>query len=375
LAFDLFPHGILVTARSGRVVTWNPASKALLGDVGRGLTDGNTRCCDLLGCGKGPLADACVTQLAFDSAAPLAEIRVDIARSATGAAWVTGARLGEGGDHVALELRPGRPGDRRRRSNAQWAATPEIRIRALGRTQIETREGTITQDWLERRSGQVLKYLVCERHRIVHTDEIADAIWPDSTVNIGGTVRHFIHGLRARLEPDRDKRGASSYVVSARGGYALDRSRVRVDADDFEDRVNTGLAAFARGVADEAADFLHEGLDLYRGDFLADEPYAEWVQGERARLRDLAAKALEALSDVELARGGVDEAIAMRGRLADLNPLDADVQREYLEMLVAHGRRTEGLRRYKYYRDRLQREFGDTPEFDVADLRPPSEPW
>ena len=38
---------------------------------------------------------------------------------------------------------------------------------------------------------------------------------------------------------------------------------------------------------------------MYRGDFLADEPYAEWALHERDRLRDLAAGALRTLAEIE----------------------------------------------------------------------------
>jgi DNA-binding SARP family transcriptional activator len=371
VVFDDFPYGIIATSRHGELVRWNDAAAALLGDHGHELLDSASRCCDVLGCRDpgAPLGGVCMTEAAFDRDAPMPEIRVDLAGVTNRAAWVTVARSKSDTELAIIELRPGQPGDRRRRTDPHWSAGPQLYIRTFGRTRVESAEGTLSGAWLEQRSGQVLKYLVCERHRVVHTDEVAEAIWPNSKLAIGGTVRHFIHGLRDRLEPEREKRGQSSFVVSAQGGYELDRGRVKVDADEFETLVRSGLRAAERGATEDAAHQLHQGLEIYTGDFLADEPYAEWVQEERGRLRELAGAALLALSEIEAEKGHMAEAIALRARLADLRPFDPDVQRDYVQMLIDDGRRTEALHRYSRYADRLQREFGDEPEFELSDLR------
>jgi DNA-binding SARP family transcriptional activator len=57
-------------------------------------------------------------------------------------------------------------------------------------------------------------------------------------------------------------------------------------------------------------------------------------------------------------------------QLAELEPLDGEVHRDLLAVWLAQGRRTEAARRYAIYRARILREFGDEPEFQLADLRP-----
>ena len=55
-------------------------------------------------------------------------------------------------------------------------------------------------------------------------------------------------------------------------------------------------------------------------------------------------------------------------RLADSQPFDSDVQRELIVLHIKRGRRTEAMRRYSELRKRLQREFGEEPDFQLADL-------
>ena len=108
-------------------------------------------------------------------------------------------------------------------------------------------------------------------------------------------VRHFIHSLRDKLEPDRPKRAPSSFIVAVQGGYAIDRRRVQIDADEFEEAAKKGIDAARRGRARPRREAeLAKALELYRGDFLSDEPYAEWAYAERDRLRGLTTQCLRA---------------------------------------------------------------------------------
>ena len=184
-----------------------------------------------------------------------------------------------------------------------------VRVLTLGRTEVLTPEGPLGGEWLDQRAGQVLKYLVCERHRVVPADEIAESVCRHPQRSTLSTVRYFIHVLRTKLEPGRRNHDRGSVVVARHGGYTLNHSEVWIDADEFEAQVNSGLAALAHGARAAAAERFETALSLYQGDFLADEPYAEWALMERERLHELAEKPLRALG--ELHRDDPDAAAAL----------------------------------------------------------------
>jgi DNA-binding SARP family transcriptional activator len=369
-AFERFPYGIMVVDGRRRVLLTNPALRELLGDVADADGRPTRECCELLGCGTpgGPLERGCLTDLALRAGEPLPEIRVDLPPTAPVAAvWITAAPLGEE-NLVVFEIRRGDPKDRRRRTVPHWMGDPELRVYALGRTRVESREGPLEGDWLEHRPGKLLKFLLCERHRLVHVDEIADALWPNPGPATRNNVRHFIHVLRERLEPTREKRAPSLFVVARQGGYTIDDNRVMVDADEFERFVDEGLAALAEGEEGVAAERLEQAVDLYKGDFLADEPYADWAFAERDRLRERAVEALQSLAEIKQARGDLDGASANVQRLADMDPFDTDVQRQLIKLSLLRGRRSEAVRRYAALQARMAREFGERPDFDLAEL-------
>jgi DNA-binding SARP family transcriptional activator len=245
-----------------------------------------------------------------------------------------------------------------------------VRITAFGRTRVDTPEGPLRGEWVQQRPGQLLKYLVCQRNRVVPADVIAETLWPGTGRQGLGNVRYFMHALREKLEPHRPRGARSSFIVTVQGGYALDRRHVRIDADDFDEAISQGLEAASRADDDFAIQRLTDALALYRGDFLADEPYAEWSLDERDRLHNLAGRALRALTKIMLAKHALDAAAEYLEQLAELEPLDAETHRDLLAVWLAQGRRTEAARRYAIYRTRTLREFGEEPEFQLSDLRP-----
>jgi DNA-binding SARP family transcriptional activator len=365
--YERLPYGGLVVNGDRGVVDANPAARGMLA----ALDGGTPRCDELFDCRRpdGPCENGCLAELAADKGEALPEIRIDAAEPGeVSALWVTAAPLGDG--RSMFHLRPGHAEDRRRRSDPFWISGPELRITVFGRTRVETKEGHLSGQWLQQRPGHVLKYLVCERNRVVHAEEIADALWPQGGRQSLVSVRHFNHGLRDKLEPSRPKRAPSSFIVTVQGGYAVNRRRVRIDADEFEEAITSGLAAATRGEDELAVDRLEGGLDLYKGEFLADEPYSEWTYAERDRLRGLAAKALRGLATIKLEGGDLEGASAQMERLADLEPYDNKVQRELLTLWLAQGRRTEAARRYTTFRVRMLKEFGEEPDFGLQDLRP-----
>ncbi|HTX47066.1 MAG TPA: BTAD domain-containing putative transcriptional regulator [Solirubrobacteraceae bacterium] len=368
--FESVPFGILLAGPTGAVQQANGVAERLLG-YSFGETASEPSCCDLL-CqyADGP-RPRCLTLPARKHGVPVPEIRIDIDAADTASVWVSISPAPSG---AVICVREGIPGDRRRHASARWVAGPVLRIRSLGTLTVTGGDASLNGEWLEHRPGRLLKFLIAHRHAPVHAEQIAAALWPSAGTAGLANLRQCAHALRERLEPRREPHQPSSFIVGRGGSYALDSARVKIDVDEFELLAREGLGAAARRDIGPAIDKLNAALEIYAGDFLADEPYAEWAFSERDRLRDVAGQALRSLSTVHLASGKVDNATRCLQRLTEVDPLDENVERQLIGLHLQAGRHGQALRRYEWLRQRMRQEFGTELSFELRDLKPASSP-
>jgi DNA-binding SARP family transcriptional activator len=372
--FDVLPAGILIVSDHGRILTWNPAVAQLVGDV----VESATTCCDIFGCRRAgtALANICLTELALARRTRLPEMVVEVPGSSGQRVAFTTTSFGRGGSHsVLFELHAT---DAPPTTVRTLRAAGKIHIRTLGETVVETESGDLRGDWLDQRPGRLLKFLVANRYTPIHADAIAEALWPQGRTDTTSTVRHFVHLLRDRLEPERQRYERSRFVVARNGGYALNPEHVTVDADEFEREAKAGLIALAANEHAAAVSRLENAVDLYDGDFLIDERFEDWAIAERERLRDLVTRPLRILATLS---DDSEEAAGYFERLAEMEPLDVDIHRDLIALWLHQGRRGRALRHYRALQSRLMRELGERVTFDLAELarsapaRPPVTTW
>jgi DNA-binding SARP family transcriptional activator len=364
--FEHFPYGIIVVDPAHRIVASNRAAAALVTPP-QGVRGPGT-CCDLFGCGSAgtPLEGACLSEIATTAGERLPDLFLEPPCAPGRPVWVTAAPLSTDGSRIIFQIRPAAIGDRPASIDAQWVGQPRLKVRALGPLHVTTWSGALGDEWLGQRAGQLFKFLLTERHHFVPLEKIAEAVWPRANNNTCNTVRHCMHVLRSRLEPDPSKRCRSAFVLAQNGGYRLNPDAVSVDADDFEQACSDGMRSFANGDSATAMSRFEAAVAMYRGDYLAGDPYSEWAFLERERLRDLATIPLRALA--ELRSDDPEAAIGYLQRLAEMERFDNEIHRQLLIQLVKQGRRSRAVREYHAFQMRLLRAFNEKPTFDLAEI-------
>ena len=237
----------------------------------------------------------------------------------------------------------------------------KIRIYTFGTLQV-VREGiAVTEsDWHTRQARQLLKILITERPRPVSTDALIEILWPNSTPHAAATtLRSAINALRNVLEPDRPNRAPSRYIVTQTPGYAFHLSpEIWLDVDEFEHLLNR-----VNNLSDSALrlQLLERAIELYGDDYLISDPYADWLQTERERLRERFFNALLLAADIYAESGHYTEAITVCRRMLARDEVRENAYQSLMRFQAESGDSASALITYERCRTILSEELGADP--------------
>ena len=204
----------------------------------------------------------------------------------------------------------------------------------------------------QRKLLALLAYLARRAPRAATRDELAALMWGERREeNARASLRQALFQLKRMLGDVLDVTPESAALRS----YGL-----TVDASVFEREVTSGQHR-------EAAlrwngDFLRGAEDAGGGAFRV------WLEGERARLRRLLMRALEALTAAAADRGAWSEGIGWAERWAETLPLEERPHRRLVELLSLAGRDVEALARHADYVARVRAEFDSGASDDFLAL-------
>jgi len=214
---------------------------------------------------------------------------------------------------------------------------PPLRVLTLGGFQVLRGGVPIPNEaWQRRKTRQLFLYLLLRRAPVAR-DELLEALWPDlSPGSAALALNTTFSELRRILEPQLGRGTPSRYLERDEETLALRRTEgLWCDVWAFEEATRSGVAATSHILA------------LYRGDFLPEEPYADWALRERERLRERYLNALMAWLEERMRTQAWQEGAELARRILEREPWLEEVWRALMTCLAQLGRRSEALRAYQ----------------------------
>lgn len=265
-------------------------------------------------------------------------------------------------------------GLRRARARAQ---APRMRVKTLGGFEVRVGDRTLTSaDWDRRQARLLLMALIALGPGWVATDKLLEALWPDSNPTAAiKTLRVTLHRLRKALEPELDPEIGSAYVERQDEALRLNPERCLVDADRFRE------LARGNGRTDRPTgpllELLERAAELYKGEFLAPEPYPEWTQEPRRELADEYLRVLVRTAELQAGLDLAGPAMATYRRIIRTDPVHEPAYRELMRLQSEKGLPGEAERTYRLCRENLEAHLGVEPgpatEAAYRNLKAPAE--
>lgn len=221
-------------------------------------------------------------------------------------------------------------------------ATPVLEIQSLGGFGV-LRAGVPVRpaEWQSRKARDLLKLLVARRGQPTHREQLMEALWPDDTGRSGSRLSVALSTLRAVLDPTKAF-DPDHFVVADGDALRLRLEHARVDVDAF-------LAAAADAVETQAVDRMAAAESMYRGDFLADDPYIDVYVPLRERARSAFLQVVRLLARAHLQADDSDSAARYLLRLLEGDPYDEGAYLDLVQVYQRAGRHGEARRAYHAY--------------------------
>jgi len=246
----------------------------------------------------------------------------------------------------------------------QATQAPELRIQTFGQFRL-WRDGKAIAAWDRPQAENIVKMLLVRRARggrAVAADELITRLWPDSDVESGRKkLLPLISVARKTIEPEIEPRD-SNFVLRSSNGYFFDLSgRVEWDLVQFRDHAQHGRALAQADQWAEAVVELEKGRALYKGDFLAEDPYEDWAIDMRREIsveyRDL----LITLADACAMLGEYSQAIDACQTALTKDPLLESVYRRLMRFHYCNGEKGQALKVYRDCLKLFEELFGESP--------------
>lgn len=215
------------------------------------------------------------------------------------------------------------------------------------------RSGAINVRWRTSKAKELFAFLLQFHGKPVSKSMLLDLFWPNTDLEKG--IAHLyttIYQIRRMLR----EINFNIKITSLDNNYVLDLNGVTLDIKEWEQKVEL-LPPISKDTLSQQI----QVLELYRGDYLAEESYS-WAESERERLRALWLSHATKVADFLVSVGKYTEAIVIYHRIQDIYPYVEDHYFMLMKLYDELGDRDSVERQYKCLEKMSAVEYGVKPD-------------
>jgi DNA-binding SARP family transcriptional activator len=223
---------------------------------------------------------------------------------------------------------------------------------------------------LGEKTRQLLKVLAANHRKCLPKDFLIEALWPEGDPASGATsLKVAVHNLRSALEPNKENGHQGSWIIVQDGTYRLNpNGKIWIDIEAFREHYERGRALQTQSLAAEARGEFEKADELYTGDYLEEDMYADWTMLRREELRDVYLDLLCRLATLADNDHAHSEVIRYCHKIVLADPCREDAYRWLIRSHAALNQVARAGAWYAVCRVTLRREVGVSPSAETAVL-------
>jgi ATP/maltotriose-dependent transcriptional regulator MalT/DNA-binding SARP family transcriptional activator len=202
--------------------------------------------------------------------------------------------------------------------------------------------------WQSRVAREILWMLIAARGRPLTREALIDRLWPDDDLTkASNRLSVALSTIRRILDPDGT--GRHDHIVADRDSVRLSRANMAIDVEEFLEDARTGRSLLASGHRERGLALLRSAENRYVGEFLEEEPYADWAISLREEARSEYMTIAAMLAEAATGEGDHDGASRRYLRMLERDPYNEPAHLGLVTSMRFSGRHGTARRLYGNY--------------------------
>jgi DNA-binding SARP family transcriptional activator len=243
-------------------------------------------------------------------------------------------------------------------------------IYTLGKFIVQRGDSILSENTSRsRRMWEVFKYILSNPGKALLPETILENIWPEKEYTDPRTVmRAFMFRLRQALKEEDRGHSLTENIVFAQGCYRWENNvECWIDFSHFE-----ALFEQARSVEsknpDAAAQLFREAIAVYKGEYLPESSFSEWVIPLRTYYHDIYLSSVFSLVELLKIKHDYSEIVKVCEQAASIDYYEEKIHIYLIEALLAEGLTNRAKVHYNEVTSTYYREMGIKPSGALKDI-------
>ena len=238
-----------------------------------------------------------------------------------------------------------------------------MKIYTLGNFDIQVDNDSIMQNkGYPHRTIKLFKYFLTFKGKRLLPENIIEDLWSDNDfTDPKNVLRTQISRVRNMINEEKYGMEKLYDIIYKNGYYVFEiKGDPIIDVELFEVNMTKGSELKSSNPM-EALRILQEGLELYKGQYLQEMEYEEWIVPIRNRYHRLYLKGLMSYIEILNQKGMNEEVVKICEDAIHHEPYGEVLHIYFMEALMAIGEKRYAISHYEYITSRLYSNLGITP--------------